>query len=64
MENKPKEQKLFLLFVVLLVLLNFPILSIMQSNGYIGSVPAKIIILFSIWLIVILLSAFFVNRIK
>jgi hypothetical protein len=64
MENKPKEQKLFLLFVVLLVLLNFPILSVMQLNGYIGHIPAKIVIFFFIWLIVIVLSAFFVNRIK
>lgn len=64
MGNKTREQKLFLLFILLLVLLNFPILSIIQNNQYIGSFPLKIVIVFIIWFIIILMAAFFVNRKK
>ena len=64
MGNKTREQKLFLLFILLLVLLNFPILSIIQNNQYIGGFPLKIVIVFIIWFIIILMAAFFVNRKK
>jgi hypothetical protein len=62
MGNKTKEQKLFLLFILLLVLLNFPIISIIQNDQYIGGFPLKIVIVFITWFVIIMLSAFFVNR--
>jgi hypothetical protein len=62
MGNKTKEQKLFLLFILLLVLLNFPIISIIQNDQYIGGFPLKIVIVFITWFVIIMLAAFFVNR--
>lgn len=62
MENKAREQKLFLLFILLLVLLNLPILSIIQNDIYVGSIPLKIVLVFGIWLIIIIAAAIFVNR--
>lgn len=62
MENKTREQKLFLLFILLLVLLNLPILSIIQNDIYVGSIPLKIVLVFGIWLIIIIAAAIFVNR--
>jgi hypothetical protein len=61
-ENKAREQKLFLLFILLLVLLNLPILSIIQNDIYVGSIPLKIVLVFGIWLIIIIAAAIFVNR--
>jgi hypothetical protein len=62
MENKAREQKLFLLFILLLVLLNLPILSIIQNDIYVGSIPLKIVLVFGIWMIIIIAAAIFVNR--
>jgi hypothetical protein len=62
MGNKTKKQKLFLLFILLLVLLNFPIISIIQNDQYIGGFPLKIVIVFITWFVIIMLAAFFVNR--
>lgn len=64
MGNKTKEQKLFLLFILLLVLLNFPIISIIQSDQYIVGFPLKIVIVFIIWFTIIMFAAIFVNRKK
>lgn len=64
MRKKTKEQILFLLFILLLVSLNFPILSLIQSDQYIGGFPLKIVLIFIIWLVIILAAAFFVNRKK
>jgi hypothetical protein len=62
MENKAREQKLFLLFILLLVLLNLPILSIIQNDIYVGSIPLKIVLVFGIWIVIIIAAAIFVNR--
>jgi hypothetical protein len=62
MENKAREQKLFLLFILLLVLLNLPILSIIQNDIYVGSIPLKIVLVFGIWMVIIIAAAIFVNR--
>lgn len=64
MGNKTKEQKLFLLFILLLVLLNFPIIAIFQNDQYIVGFPLKIAIVFIIWFVIIMSAAFFVNRKK
>lgn len=64
MRKKTKEQILFLLFILLLVSLNFPILSLIQGDQLIGGFPLKIVLIFIIWLIIILAAAFFVNRKK
>ncbi|OYU92945.1 MAG: hypothetical protein CFE21_18615 [Bacteroidetes bacterium B1(2017)] len=64
MGNKTKEQKLFLLFILLLVLLNFPIISIIQNDQYIVGFPLKIVIVFIIWFTIIMFAAIFVNRKK
>jgi hypothetical protein len=51
-----------MLFLVLLVLSNFPILSIMQNDILIGHIPLKIVLTFVIWITIILLSGYIINR--
>ncbi len=49
-----KQSKLIGLFALGLVLLNFPLLSIIKHPVFIGGIPAVYIYLFCVWLIIIL----------
>ncbi|MBL0325577.1 MAG: hypothetical protein IPP61_10425 [Cytophagaceae bacterium] len=62
MKRKSRNQKLFLLFLLLLILLNFPVFSILQSDILVGGIPLKIVLVFSIWLIIIILAGIVINR--
>ncbi|MCA0364969.1 MAG: hypothetical protein LCH67_13070 [Bacteroidetes bacterium] len=62
MKKKSRNQKLFLLFLLLLILLNFPVFSVMQNDILLGGIPLKIVLVFSIWLIIIILAGIVINR--
>ncbi len=49
-----KQSKLIGLFLLAMVLLNFPLLGIFKRPSSIGGIPSVFIYLFAVWLIIIL----------
>jgi hypothetical protein len=64
MENKNKIPKLHIVFVLLLLLLNFPLLSVVINGPLICGVPCKVVYVFGVWLVAILAAAFIINKNK
>ena len=50
---KKFNQKILLVFVIALILFNFPVLSIFNQPLLVGGVPQTILYIFAVWLLVI-----------
>lgn len=60
--TSPKQQKLIFIFVVLVALLNFPMLSIFNRPILIGGIPVFFVYIFGLWTAVILVLYFWIGR--
>ncbi|WP_426430509.1 hypothetical protein ACPX19_13235 [Winogradskyella sp. HB-48] len=60
--KKRHEQKLIILSITALVVLNVPFLLIFNSDGNVFGIPTFYFSIFSIWLVVILVSYFVLKR--
>ncbi|MCB0399391.1 MAG: hypothetical protein KDD26_07160 [Winogradskyella sp.] len=60
--KKRHEQKLIILSITALVVLNLPFLLIFNSDGHVFGIPTFYFSIFSIWLVVILVSYFVLKR--
>lgn len=60
--KKRHEQKLVLLALVLLIVLNIPFLLIFNQNGEIFGMPTLFVSVFSIWLVSIVISYIVLKR--
>ena len=59
---KSREKQLIILFFILLAALSYPVLSVLQTDTYLGDIPLKLILVFGFWLLAIVFSALIVNR--
>lgn len=61
-KESKKTQKLISLFLVFLLLMNFPLLSLFNLPSLPGSIPLLYVYIFGCWLSLIILTAILINR--
>ncbi len=57
-----KWERLFALFVLGCSLFNYPVLHIFSTDGFIAGIPVLYVYLFTVWLVLIFLSAWIAER--
>jgi hypothetical protein len=62
MKNRLKGEQLVAVSVLFIGLLNFPVISIVNVNQRIAGIPVLYGYVFSVWLFLVLLTAFILER--
>lgn len=61
-QRSEKWERLIALFVVGFALLNFPLLALLDSNQVILGIPALYFYLFTLWILLIAITAWIIER--
>jgi hypothetical protein len=59
---KSKEKRLLILLLILGIAYSYPVLSLLQTPNYVEHIPLKLILVFGLWFVAIVFSAFIINR--
>lgn len=63
MKNETKKaQKLISLFLISLLLMNFPLLSLFNAPSLLGSIPLLYVYIFGSWLVLIIIISLIINK--
>lgn len=57
-----KAQKLISLFLISLLLMNFPLLSLFNTPSLLGSIPLLYVYIFGAWLVLIIIIGLIINK--
>lgn len=64
MKDKKDEPKLSFIFVIVLILVNFPLLSIAVKQDFFLGIPSQIFYIFLVWFLAILMAMLVIIRKK
>lgn len=62
MESKKKTSRLIILFLLGSLLLNFPILSLFNSKGFLLDVPLLYLYIFTVWTLLVVLIGLIMRK--